>query len=609
MTSNVAKLLVSSNIISKEQLQGAIEQLKKNGGRLENVLVQSGHITEADLVDFLSMHYGVPSIDLDGAILDPSVSKLVPFDLVKKFIVMPIKKSKATITIAMSDPSNVFTVDSIKFRTNYNIETMIASESSILRAIRKYYMGGNGQDGGNGTDSKAAPVHETLDYTIKDKAKEDEGGQEEDKVLTVNVESFNEIVESAIESVDVVDEEKDEGLKASFDPNDAPIVRLVNGILVNALEVKASDIHIEPYEKTMRVRYRVDGAAREFMRLPVKIKNALASRIKIMANLDIAEKRLPQDGRIKLKLGKKREIDYRVSVLPTLFGEKIVLRLLDKSSLQLDMTKLGFDPKPLEDFKNAIKSPYGMILVTGPTGSGKTTTLYSALSSLNQPDVNIMTAEDPVEFNFAGINQVLVQEKIGLTFSAALRSFLRQDPDIILVGEIRDIETGEIAVKAALTGHLVLSTLHTNDAPSTIQRMLNMGIEPFLVAASVVVIVAQRLARKLCPDCKEEIKTPYEALLQVGFTEEEAKTVRPLKGKGCPQCGRKGTKGRVALYEVMVMKDELRELILRRAPANEIKAKAIALGMQTLRRSGLKKVIEGVTSIEEVLKVSVSDEQ
>ncbi|HLC16787.1 MAG TPA: type IV-A pilus assembly ATPase PilB [Thermodesulfovibrionia bacterium] len=609
MTSNVAKLLVSSNIISKEQLQGAIEKVKKEGGRLENLLVQLGHIAEADLVDFLSMHYGVPSIDLDRAILNPAVSKLVPFDLVKKFIVMPIKKSKATITVAMSDPSNVFAIDSIKFRTNYNVETIIASESSILRAVKKYYVSSKGKDGGNGTDTKAAPVLETLDYTMKDQQHEDEGGQEEDKVLTVNVESFNEIVESALESVDVAEEDKDEGLMASFDANDAPVVRLVNGILINALEVRASDIHIEPYEKTMRVRYRVDGAAREVMRLPVKIKNAMSSRIKIMANLDIAEKRLPQDGRIKLKLGKKREIDYRVSVLPTLFGEKIVLRLLDKTNLQLDMTRLGFDPKPLEDFKNAINSPYGMILVTGPTGSGKTTTLYSALSSLNQPDVNIMTAEDPVEFNFAGINQVQVQEKIGLTFSAALRSFLRQDPDIILVGEIRDIETGEIAVKAALTGHLVLSTLHTNDAPSTIQRMLNMGIEPFLVAASVVVIVAQRLARKLCPNCKEEIRVPYETLINVGFTEEEAKTVRPLKGKGCPQCGGKGAKGRVALYEVMLIKDALKELILRRAPANEIKAKAIELGMQTLRRSGLKKVIEGVTSIEEVLKVSVSDNQ
>lgn len=606
MTSNVAKLLVSSNIISKEQLQAAIEQLKKDGGRLENHLVQLGYITEADLVDFLSMHYGVPSLDLDRAILNPAVIKLVPFDLVKKFIVMPIRKSKATITVAMSDPSNVFTIDSIKFRTNYNVETMVASESSILRAIKKYYVDSKEKDGGNGADSKSAPVLETLDYTMKEQ--EEEGGQEEEKQITVNANDFNEIVESALESVDFVDEEKEEALQATFDANDAPIVKLVNGILINALEVKASDIHIEPYEKTMRVRYRVDGSAREVMRLPVKIKNAISSRIKIMSQLDIAEKRLPQDGRIKLKLGKKREIDYRVSVLPTLFGEKIVLRLLDKSNLQLDMTKLGFDPKPLEDFKEAIKSPYGMILVTGPTGSGKTTTLYSALSALNMPDVNIMTAEDPVEFNFAGINQVLVQEKIGLTFSAALRSFLRQDPDIILVGEIRDLETGEIAVKAALTGHLVLSTLHTNDAPSTIQRMLNMGIEPFLVAASVRVIVAQRLARKLCPNCKEEIKITHESLLQIGLTEEEAKTVKPLTGKGCPQCGGKGCKGRVALYEVMTMKDELRDLILKRAPASEIKAMAVKLGMQTLRRSGLKKVLDGVTSIEEVLKVSVADE-
>ena len=607
MTSNVAKLLVLSNIINKEQLHGAIEQLKRDGGRLENILVQLGHITEADLVDFLSMHYGVPSLDLDRAILNPAVIKLVPFDLVKKFIVMPIKKSKATITIAMSDPSNVFALDSIKFRTNYNVETMVASESSILRAIKKYYVTSKEQDGENGANDKSTPLLETLDYTMKNQ-EEEEIGQEEEKQISVNANDFNEIVESAIESVEVFEDEKNEGLKASFDANDAPIVKLVNGILINALEVNASDIHIEPYEKTMRVRYRIDGAAREVMRLPVKIKYALSSRLKIMSQLDIAEKRLPQDGRIKLKLGKKRVIDYRVSVLPTLFGEKIVLRLLDRSNLQLDMTKLGFDPKPLEDFKEAIKSPYGMILVTGPTGSGKTTTLYSALSSLNTPDVNIMTAEDPVEFNFAGINQVLVQEKIGLTFSSALRSFLRQDPDIILVGEIRDLETGEIAVKAALTGHLVLSTLHTNDAPSTIQRMLNMGIEPFLVAASVRVIVAQRLARKLCPDCKEEIKIPHDSLLRVGLAEEEAKMAKTFTGKGCPKCGGKGYKGRVALYEVMTIKDELRDLILKRASASEIKSMAIKLGMQTLRRSGLKKVIDGVTSIEEVLKVSVGDE-
>jgi type IV pilus assembly protein PilB len=425
-----------------------------------------------------------------------------------------------------------------------------------------------------------------------------------DEGPSVNVDEFDKIVGSALDNVDVLEEKDDAEVIKEVE---APIVKLVNGIFVNAIKSGASDIHVEPYENSLRVRYRVDGVMYTVMNLPTKIKAALTSRIKIMSKLDIAERRLPQDGRIKLKLGKKRDIDFRVSVLPCLFGEKTVLRLLDKGTLQVDLTKLGFEQAALDDFMEALNKPYGMLLVTGPTGSGKTTTLYSALNYLNKPDTNIMTAEDPVEFNFMGINQVQVKEEIGLTFAAALRSFLRQDPDIIMVGEIRDFETAEIGVKAALTGHLVLSTLHTNDAPGTISRLLNMGIEPFLVSSAVILILAQRLARRICQQCKEEEKIPPSALVKVGFSEEESKTVKCYKGKGCPTCNGTGYKGRVALYEVMPIRDELKELILEGASTAEIKKAAIRLGMKTLRMSGVTKAAEGVTTIEEVMRVTFGD--
>jgi type IV pilus assembly protein PilB len=421
--------------------------------------------------------------------------------------------------------------------------------------------------------------------------------------MTVDVDEFDKVVGDALDSVEAYADNND----TASGEVDEPIVKLVNGILINAIKGGASDIHIEPYERALRVRYRIDGVLLNAMNLPLKIKNPITSRLKIMSKLDIAERRLPQDGRIKLRLGKKKEIDFRVSVLPCLFGEKTVLRILDKANLQVDLTKLGFEEQGLKKFMDALNKPYGMILVTGPTGSGKTTTLYSALNYLNKPGINIMTAEDPVEYNFQGMNQVQVKEDIGLTFASSLRAFLRQSPDIILVGEIRDFETAEIAVKAALTGHLVLSTLHTNDAPSSISRLLNMGIEPFLVSASVILIAAQRLARKICPSCKEEEKFPVSTLLKIGFPEGEAHTVVCYKGKGCSACSNSGYKGRIALYEIMPVGVDIKEMVLEGASADELKKTAIRFGMKTLRMSGLTKVKEGVTSIEEVLRVTYGD--
>jgi type IV pilus assembly protein PilB len=463
----------------------------------------------------------------------------------------------------MSDPSNIYAMDDIKFLTGFNVEVVVASESSIRRAQQRFY------DMGGDTD-----FADILDEAEIDILREDDG-------------------------VDLAE------LEASTE--EAPVVRLVNLILVDAIKRGASDIHVEPYEKEFRVRYRVDGVLAEIMKPPLKLKNAITSRLKIMSELDIAERRLPQDGRIKLVMGREKEVDFRVSVLPTLYGEKVVLRILDKSNLQLDMTKLGFDVGPLEAFMTAIHQPFGMCLVTGPTGSGKTTTLYSALQDLNKVSENISTAEDPVEFNMAGINQVQMNDTIGLNFSAALRSFLRQDPDIIMVGEIRDFETAEIAIKASLTGHLVLSTLHTNDAPSTINRLLNMGVEPFLVTASVNLIVAQRLARKVCGDCKEDDEMAPEVLVEAGMTQKEAETATMKKGEGCRICNDTGYKGRVALYEVMPMGDELKECVLQGYSSIELKREAIRLGMTTLRQAGLRKMREGVTTLEEIVRVTRSD--
>jgi type IV pilus assembly protein PilB len=603
MAAKLGQLLVTSNIITEDQLKEAVGLQRKEGGRLGTNLVKLGFLTEEKLVAFLSKQWGVPAINLSDYKIDSSVLKLIPIEIARKYLIMPVARVGATLTIAMADPSNVFVIDDVKFMTGYNVEVVVASETSILNAISAYYRGGG--EALTTTKKAAASIAlQAKDYTLaEDEHRDDEAGALIDESLTVNVEEFDRVVGEALSDVEVVEDKEEEVLKEV----ERPIVKLVNGILINAIKEKASDIHIEPYENSLRVRQRVDGVMYTVMNLPMKIKNAVTSRVKIMASLDIAERRLPQDGRIKLKLGKKREIDFRVSTVPSLFGERTVLRILDKSNLQIDLTKLGFEEESLQYFMDALDKPYGMILVTGPTGSGKTTTLYSALHHLNKIGVNISTAEDPVEYNFLGINQVQVREDIGLTFASSLRSFLRQDPDIIMVGEIRDFETAEIAVKAALTGHLVLSTLHTNDAPSTISRLLNMGIEPFLVSASVILIAAQRLARKVCQECKEEEEIPIPALVQLGFSEEEARTVKCYKGRGCHTCSNSGYKGRIALYEIMPLRDELKEMVLEGASADELKRTAIRLGMKTLRMSGLSKIKSGMTSVEEVVKVTFGD--
>ena len=571
MVKKLGELLVKENLISPEQLQKAIQEQQRHGGRLGTHLTRMGFVNDDDLAKFLSKQYGLPSVNLKSLEIDPEIIQLIPKELAKKHKIIPINRTGSTIIVAMVDPSNIFAIDDIKFHTGYNVEVVVATEKDIDEAFTKYYESGMGTSNAD------------LDDILGD---------------------FDD-VEAVNEGEDDVDISSLEG-----EAEQAPVIKLVNAVLMNAIQKKASDIHVEPYEKSMRIRFRVDGDLREIMKPPLKLKNAIVSRLKIMAGLDIAERRLPQDGRIKLKIGKNKEMDFRVSVLPTLFGEKVVMRLLDKSNLQLDMTKLGFQEAQLKDFQNAIHQPYGMVLVTGPTGSGKTTTLYSALSELNTEDVNLSTAEDPVEFNLNGINQVNVKEDIGLTFASALRSFLRQDPDIIMVGEIRDFETAEIAIKAALTGHMVLSTLHTNDAPSTITRLLNMGIEPFLVSSALNAIVAQRLARKICSNCKEEIEVTEpmkKSLLDAGAKPEELDNFKVYKGKGCEVCDGTGYKGRVALYEVLIISEPVKELILNGASSLEIKKEAIRMGMKTLRRSGLDKINEGVTSLEEVLKVSAAD--
>ena len=563
-------LMVKESLISQVQLSQALESQKKNGGRLGSCLVKLGFVSDEDVTTFLSRQYGVPSINLTYFEVDPDVVRLVPEDTARRYEVVPLSRVGSSLTIAMVDPTNVFAMDDIKFMTGFNVEPVVASEGAIREAIDKFYSQAQG-------DALSKFMEEVTD---------DEGD-----VLELDA---GETELSA-----------DELERAA---GDAPVVKLVNIILREALGRGASDIHMEPYEKEYRVRYRIDGILHTVMNPPMKMKDAIISRMKIMSKLDIAEKRLPQDGRIMLRLqqnGKKKTLDFRVSVLPTMWGEKVVLRLLDKENLRLDMTKLGFEQDSLDKFEKAILKPYGMVLVTGPTGSGKTNTLYSSIARLNSPDTNILTAEDPVEFNIMGINQVQMKEQIGLNFAAALRSFLRQDPNIILVGEIRDFETAEVAIKAALTGHLVLSTLHTNDAPSTISRLMNMGIEPFLVATSVHLICAQRLVRRVCANCKEENQTPAQALLDAGYTTEEAKTVKVMKGKGCEKCSGSGYKGRVGLYEVLEINDELRELILVGASALELKKKAMENGMISLRRSGLIKVSEGQTTLEEVMRETV----
>ncbi|MCG2720634.1 MAG: type IV-A pilus assembly ATPase PilB [Thermodesulfovibrionales bacterium] len=603
MATKLGQLLVTGNIITEDQLREAVGLQRREGGRLGTNLIKLGYLTEDKLIAFLSKQWGVPAINLSDYKIDPSVLKLVPLEIARKYLIIPVARVGATLTIAMADPSNVFVIDDVKFMTGYNVEVVVAGESSVLQAISTYYRG-SGEALVTTKKAASAKSLQAQDYTFtEDDLKEDNIASQDDESLMVDVQEFDKVVGDALDSIEAFVEQED----AAGGEVEEPIVKLVNGILINAIKGGASDIHIEPYETTLRVRYRVDGVLFNAMNLPLRIKNPITSRLKIMSKLGIAERRLPQDGRIKLRLGKKKEIDFRVSVLPCLFGEKTVLRILDKANLQVDLTKLGFAEESLKRFLDVLDKPYGMILVTGPTGSGKTTTLYSALSFLNKPGINIMTAEDPVEYNFLGMNQVQVREEIGLTFASALRAFLRQSPDIILVGEIRDFETAEIAVKAALTGHLVLSTLHTNDAPSSISRLLNMGIEPFLVSASVILIAAQRLARKICLQCKQEEKVPVQALVQVGFSEEEAAKVKAYKGKGCPTCNNSGYKGRIALYEVMLIGPEIKEMVLEGASADELKKTAMRMGMKTLRQSGLSKVKEGRTSLEEVMRVTFGD--
>jgi type IV pilus assembly protein PilB len=575
MSGKLGEILIKENLITADQLRQAMEFQKANGGRLGNALVKLNFLSDDEVTAVLSRQYGVPSINLSYFEVDPSVTKLIPMETAMKYQILPLSRVGSSLTVAMVDPTNVFAMDDIKFMTGFNIEPVVASEGSIMEAIKKHY--GSVED-----VERKKEIEEIVSFIDEGQAESVELEAEDESTLNLAA------LEKAAE--------------------EAPVIKLVNYILTDAVRRGASDIHMEPYEKEYRVRYRVDGVLATIMNPPTKLRDAIISRVKIMAKLDISEKRLPQDGRIMIKMmhnGKKKQLDYRVSVLPTLHGEKVVMRLLDKENLRLDMTKLGFEPESLERFQHAIFKPYGMVLVTGPTGSGKTNTLYSAISQLNKPDTNIVTAEDPVEFQLPGINQVQMKEQIGLNFAAALRSFLRQDPNIILVGEIRDFETAEIAIKAALTGHLVLSTLHTNDAPATISRLMNMGIEPFLVATSVHLICAQRLARRVCQECKTEEEVTPQVLIDAGFTPEEAKTVKVYKGAGCSTCNNKGYKGRVGLYEVLEITDELRELILVGASALELRKKAIEQGMISLRRSGLIKVMNGQSTLEEVMRETV----
>jgi type IV pilus assembly protein PilB len=565
MSGRLGELLVRENLISVQQLRKAQEEQQKTGTRIGTALIKVGAIEESKLTDFLSKQYGVPAINLKEFDVEPDIIKLVPKDVASKHLVVPVNRAGRALIVAMCDPSNIYAVDDLKFLTGYNIEAVVASEPAIREAIERFY----------------AEKGPSLESIVEDMGVDD------------------------VELTETSEDNVEEAAKAA---DDAPVIKLVNLILKDAIGKRASDIHVEPYEKDFRVRFRIDGVMYEVMKPPMKLRNAIISRLKIMASLDISERRLPQDGRIKIKLGGGKEMDFRVSVCPTLFGEKVVMRLLDKSNLQLDMTKLGFDPEPLKWFKEAIDRPYGMVLVTGPTGSGKTTTLYSALAALNDPTTNVSTAEDPVEFNFAGINQVQMQDSIGLNFAAALRSFLRQDPDTIMIGEIRDFETAEIGVKAALTGHLVLSTLHTNDAPGTVSRLLNMGIEPFMVTASLNLILAQRLLRRLCNNCKRQVENVDEqALINAGVPADKIGSFTVYEKGGCKECNDRGFRGRVAVYEVMPFWDGLKEIVINGASAAELKQEAIRLGMQTLRMAAISKVIAGVSTVDEAVSNTAPD--
>jgi len=575
MASNLGELLLREKIISTDQLQAALDFQKKNSLPVGTSLVQLGYISEEEIAQALSRQLGYPYIDLDQFEVYPEVINLIPNDVAKKYVVMPIHRIRSFLTLAMVDPTDLEVIEDIRFRTGLSIQPVIASESGVMNAINKYY--------GSADAIRVKKIVEDIELA------------EEGRINIVEVEPE----ESDLHELEAEAEE-------------APIIKLVNQTFIDAVRRGASDVHFEPYETTFRIRYRIDGDLYEIVNLPLKYKNPVVSRVKILSNMDIAEKRLPQDGRIKMRVklenGKKKEVDMRVSSLPTMWGEKVVARILDKDMLRLDLTQLGFEEESLALFTEAIHRPWGIVIVSGPTGSGKTNTLYSAVSTINSLDMNIMTAEDPVEFNIQGINQVPVRDEIGLTFAACLRTFLRQDPDIMLVGEMRDLETVDVAIKAALTGHLVFSTIHTNDAASSITRMVNMNVEPFLIADSLILVVAQRLIRRLCKKCAQPHSLPEAALLEMGFQKDEVKGLHIMRPKGCEACNKTGYKGRTALFEVMKVDEDIRDLILSRAQSREIKKKAIQKGMLTLRRSGLTKVKLGVTSVEEVLRETVRDE-
>ncbi len=566
MNPRLLELLVKENLLSQDQAQKALSDQRRSGERLATVLTRLAFIAEDELLDFLSRKYGIPVINLGRVEVDPDILRLVRKEIVQKYQVFPVRKVGNTLTLALSDPTVVLAIDDVQFATGLHVIPVLAAESAIRAAIDHNYSSGV-----------------------------------EDIKKLIDQESTGETSLELLDKASKVDI-----AELGREAEEAPTIRFVNLIIADAIRKRASDIHLEPYEKVFRVRYRIDGVLHDMMNPPKQMEPAILSRVKIMANLDIAERRLPQDGRLSVKF-QNREIDLRVSSLPTIYGEKIVMRVLDKGSVVLDLTRLGFEEDDLNRFKKVITTPYGMILVTGPTGSGKSTTLYAAVATINNPDINIITAEDPVEFNIAGVNQVLVREDIGYNFAAALRAFLRQDPDVILVGEMRDLETAQIAIRAALTGHLVFSTLHTNDAPSTVTRLQDMGIPPFLISSSLLLVIAQRLVRRICLECREAAQVPVSALIDVGFRPEEAEGVRVYAGKGCANCANTGYKGRISVHEIMWMNPELQEAIVRQRPANEIKDIAVKAGMRTLRQTGLRKVANGLTTIDEVLRVTFAD--
>jgi len=562
------ELLVKENLLTPDQAQKATAEQRRSGERLTAVLKRLGFLSEEDLLDFLSRKYGIPVINLQRVEVTEEITRLVRKEIAQKYQVFPVRKVGNTLTLALSDPTVVLAIDDVQFATGLHVIPVLASDTAIKEAIDKFY-----------ADSAAK-----IDEILKTEAQ-------------VGADAL-ELVQQTSQKVDITELGEQAG--------EAPVIRFVNLILADAIRKRASDIHLEPYEKVFRVRYRIDGVLHDVMAPPKQMEAAILSRVKIMANMDIAERRLPQDGRISVKFSHK-EVDLRVSSLPTIFGEKIVLRILDKTGVVLDLEKLGFEKDDLERFRKVIQTPYGMILVTGPTGSGKSTTLYAAISTINSPEINIMTAEDPVEYNLPGVNQVHVREDIGLTFQTALRAFLRQDPDVILVGEMRDTETASIAIRAALTGHLVFSTLHTNDAPSTVTRLLDMGIMPFLVSSSLLMVVAQRLCRRICPECKEPVEVPLSVLLDVGFRPEEAEGIRVYRGAGCGNCANTGYRGRMAIHEILYINPELQEAIVKQRPANELKEIAVKHGMRTLRQAGLRKVAAGLTTLDEVVRVTFAD--